>query len=496
MKKPHLLKLMIVLGIIVMLVSFAIVPDEYPWYYEVLLFNVGLWPWLLAMKELKKMNSQLNSKLKMRKTDKNNWLNLTGALLILIGATSIFPENDTWLHTALQITFVAGCLVYLLGAQKANKIKNSTLGLAFILSFTIPTHLTAQEYSQQVKAFEESFNQKDVTIIKAFLSDSLKFPPLTIQNTLPVITNIVTKLPELKSLQIQNSEKGKVSVRYDFEQLGMSESAINFDANGRITRIEFVEHLIQQQIEKQQKMQASVQAPQPEKIAFDYSKKPIEFASKDGLTISADLYEIDPTKPIVLLCHQARYNKYEYADIAPRLNKMGFNALAIDQRSGGTFANEPNETYNRAIENGIKEIEYTDAIQDIESAINFLADKYQQKIIVWGSSYSSSLALHIAEKNEHVKAVISFSPGDYFGEKLPSLKTVFPKIEQAFFVTSSKEEANELKELLTDVKQNSKQLQFIPDSDGFHGSKALWIDQKGEDEYWTAITSFLNTIKQ
>jgi len=61
MKKTHLLKLTIALGVVVMLISFAIIPDDYPWYYEVLLFNAGLWPWLLAKKQLTKMNSQLNS---------------------------------------------------------------------------------------------------------------------------------------------------------------------------------------------------------------------------------------------------------------------------------------------------------------------------------------------------------------------------------------------------------------------------------------------------
>ncbi len=61
MKKTHLLKLIIVLGVVVMLVSFAIIPDDYPWYYDAILFNVGLWPWLLAMKELKKMKSQIKS---------------------------------------------------------------------------------------------------------------------------------------------------------------------------------------------------------------------------------------------------------------------------------------------------------------------------------------------------------------------------------------------------------------------------------------------------
>jgi len=61
MEKTHLLKFTVALGIVVMIFSFAIVPDNYPWYYEVLLFNVGLWPWLFAKNELKKMKLQLNS---------------------------------------------------------------------------------------------------------------------------------------------------------------------------------------------------------------------------------------------------------------------------------------------------------------------------------------------------------------------------------------------------------------------------------------------------
>ncbi len=54
MKKALLLKLTIILSIVIMLSSFAIIPDENPWYYEVLLFNLGLWPWIYAKNELKK----------------------------------------------------------------------------------------------------------------------------------------------------------------------------------------------------------------------------------------------------------------------------------------------------------------------------------------------------------------------------------------------------------------------------------------------------------
>ena len=59
---------------------------------------------------------------KMDKTNKNSRLQITGAILILIGATSIFPENDTWLHTALQIIFVLGCIFFIISGRFSKKM--------------------------------------------------------------------------------------------------------------------------------------------------------------------------------------------------------------------------------------------------------------------------------------------------------------------------------------------------------------------------------------
>lgn len=53
----------------------------------------------------------------MNPTKKQSPLMKIGAILILIGALSIFPENDTRIHTGLQITFVIGCILFLLGGR-------------------------------------------------------------------------------------------------------------------------------------------------------------------------------------------------------------------------------------------------------------------------------------------------------------------------------------------------------------------------------------------
>ncbi len=239
---------------------------------------------------------------------------------------------------------------------------------------------------------------------------------------------------------------------------------------------------------------AQVKAPSPGSLAAKHPAVKIAFPSTDGLMVTGHLYEVDPNKPVILLCHQARFNKQEYADIAPKLNQHGYNCLAIDQRSGGFFADQSNETCERAKQQGITVLSYIHAEPDIIAAINFLHQKYNKKITIWGSSYSSSLALLIAESNDQVKAVLAFSPGDYFGDKKPGLSTVIPKLTVPFFITSSKEEAPKLKSILSGVTLSASKVHFIPEGEGMHGSKALWNGQQNAGEYWEAVRDFLREV--
>lgn len=220
----------------------------------------------------------------------------------------------------------------------------------------------------------------------------------------------------------------------------------------------------------------------------------IEIKSEDGLMISGKVFEADKDYPWILLCHQAGYNLHEYDEIAPKLNEMGFNCIAIDQRSGGELKGFSNRTFDRATQKGLP-TEYVDAEQDIIASLNFMANLYQQPIILWGSSYSSALALHIALENENVKAVISFSPGDYFGSKKPLLKTVVPELNVPFFITASKSEGEEMDFFSEDMIFDETHVHFIPEKEGKHGSKALWEEHEDNEEYWNAINDFLLSFK-
>lgn len=220
----------------------------------------------------------------------------------------------------------------------------------------------------------------------------------------------------------------------------------------------------------------------------------IEIISSDSLRVSAKVYEINKTSPTIVLCHQAGYNKFEYDGIAPELNKRGFNAIAVDQRMGGDISSAHNGTYLRAIEKN-KTIDLAGSERDIVAAIDYAAKTYGKKVILWGSSYSSTLALYLAKEKTEVVAVVSFSPGNYLKVVKGSLVESLTNYEKPFFITCAKQEIPGVKELLTSAQLNEYHVFFEPKSNGRHGSSALWDYPYETNEYWAAIDKFLKLVR-
>lgn len=218
----------------------------------------------------------------------------------------------------------------------------------------------------------------------------------------------------------------------------------------------------------------------------------LEFPSEDGLMITADSYEIVPGEKYVLLCHQAGFSRGEYTETAKRFNALGYNCLAIDQRSGEECNGVINETAKRAKEKGMKP-EYLDAEQDIVASIKYIYNHSGHKVILLGSSYSASLVLKIAKTNEMVEAVAAFSPGEYFNGM--ELKKEIEGLTIPVFATSSKDESKDLATLMAGVKSPIKEV-FVPTDKGDHGSRVLWNDSPSNDEYWKALISFLKSVQQ
>jgi dienelactone hydrolase len=224
------------------------------------------------------------------------------------------------------------------------------------------------------------------------------------------------------------------------------------------------------------------------------SQEKVSFYTEDNLKVTADLYLNDYLNPFILLFHQAGSSRGEYIDIAPKLMKLGYNCLAIDLRSGEKSNYIKNETAQRAIKEKIAN-RFIDAEKDIVASIDYVLKYNQKPVILFGSSYSASLALMVAKDNKRVEAVIAFSPGEYFRPEL-IVKEEIANLNLPVFIAASEIEYSYVKELASGLNLQNKTLFKPSNSRGTHGAKALWDSSSGNGEYWLNLTQFFRRLKE
>ncbi len=170
------------------------------------------------------------------------------------------------------------------------------------------------------------------------------------------------------------------------------------------------------------------------------------------------------------------------------LNEWGFSCVAIDQRSGGGVNGIRNETAAYAKQNKLPD-SYLDAEVDITSVLNYLHKEFGQQVVLVGSSYSASLVLKIGTESESVWGVASFSPGEYFGDKLFVSETV-KRLNIPVFITSSRSEEMQSGQIFRAIASDEK-VHFVPDVEGQHGSRAMWSKNEGHEGYRKAFREFM-----
>lgn len=223
-----------------------------------------------------------------------------------------------------------------------------------------------------------------------------------------------------------------------------------------------------------------------------HSQELVTFEASDGLTVSANLYEVDENSPYLILFHQAGYSKGEYKASAIKLLKLGYNCLAVDLRSGGGVNFVQNETANLAKSKGISTT-YLDAEKDMLAAIDYAFEKSKKQVVLLGSSYSASLALKIANGNSKIKSVVAFSPGEYFQPDMV-MKDQLKGFDKPVFVACSQREFTYMNELLANIPSDLKTIFKPQDGLGEHGSKSLWQDCPTSKEYWLALLLYFKKL--
>jgi len=228
-------------------------------------------------------------------------------------------------------------------------------------------------------------------------------------------------------------------------------------------------------------------------ITASKSQETVTFNAADGLKITANLYEIDSTLPYLILFHQAGYSKGEYRETAIKMIKLGYNILAVDLRSGDEVNFVTNETAALAKKTG-KNNSMLDAKQDIIAAIDWAYYKSNKEVVILGSSYSASLCLLVGKISPKVKAIIAFSPGEYFKPQIDMKKTI-KDLAKPTFIACSQREISYVMEMTAFVEPKYKTI-FSPKTGvGEHGSKSLWKSCKTNKEYWLALMMFFNNLK-
>jgi pimeloyl-ACP methyl ester carboxylesterase len=222
----------------------------------------------------------------------------------------------------------------------------------------------------------------------------------------------------------------------------------------------------------------------------------IDFFTQDSIHIYGDLYEVDKSAPTVLLFHQGGSNaRAEYGPIIPRLTGIEFNVFAIDQRRGGQLYGSYNRTVADIPDNSF---EYCDAYADIEGALNFVINAgFTGKKILWGSSYSATLAIKLANQHPYdVHAVLAFSPasGGPMQACRPDEYFATLKVPLLLLRPSQEMEIESVKDQFDLAQQNNHQVYVA--INGKHGSSML-VEQRvsnSTDENWQVVQAFLADV--
>ena len=221
-------------------------------------------------------------------------------------------------------------------------------------------------------------------------------------------------------------------------------------------------------------------------------KEMVTFTSSDGLQVTADEYIIAKDNPYILLFHEQESSRGEFQTIAPKLCKMDYNCLAVDIRNGGSENFVSNETVKRCRETrcptGPADVE-----KDMLAAIDYAFEQSNQPVILFGNCANGSLCLKIAKENDRVRAVVAFSPGEYFLPEI-NIQDTIVGLKKPVFVSSSLSESPYVAKLVSELNEDYIN-HFEPTmGEGGRGSVSLSTDNANHSEYWLALLLFFKDL--
>lgn len=219
-------------------------------------------------------------------------------------------------------------------------------------------------------------------------------------------------------------------------------------------------------------------------------QRTVSFNATDGLTINADYYEtFAESNKYMLMFHQAEYSRGEFQQIAERMIKLDFNCLAVDLRTGKEVNYINNETAELARQNKIN-VTLLSCEKDILATINYvITNDPSAQIFLMGSSFSASLCLKVAKDRNDIKAVIAYSPGEFFNTL--SIAQYIKGLETPTYIGCTQTEYPYVSELASGISAQNFVLYKPEGGNGVHGVETLWWDSDTREECWLSLLFFL-----
>ena len=226
------------------------------------------------------------------------------------------------------------------------------------------------------------------------------------------------------------------------------------------------------------------------------AQEEVTFPAPDGATLYADRYvhEGEQSRGTALLFHDEAGNAQEYADIAPRLTAMGFDAVAVDIRTGANMYGGTNRT--------LASLEtpptfYDDGLQDVQAALAWARQEYPDSpMLLWGSGPSGDMVIvTAADDPEGIAGVLVFSP---FSLLMRSDEAeAASRLSMPLFVTYATTPSNELPTVskITDSVPPEMLTLHTPEI-GAYGVTTLTEsgNPNGWEPNWAAVEEFLNRV--
>ena len=199
--------------------------------------------------------------------------------------------------------------------------------------------------------------------------------------------------------------------------------------------------------------------------------------TSDEVEIAGDFYPAaEKASPAVVLLHMMPSNKEGWREFALKLNRAGFQCLAIDLRGHGESQGGPN---------GYREFSNEDhrsSIEDVSAAAEFFLSREVplESVSLCGASIGANLSLWFQSEHPETRAGVLLSPGlSYHGIDTEPMAKKINENQSVFLAAGGEndEYSSETSRKLFDIlKSENKKIKIFQNAG--HGT-AMFLDEPG-----------------